>query len=741
MIEMRRNRAARSAIYRQFIRAVRAAALSLAIIALPGGVGQAGEVVKGELYIVDAQDSERIERVEFQFDGQKFNVASPRRTHDLTASGQDVNALLDSLRGRKNAASRWQIQRVATDAAGTFSLPKTDSAAVLRIELEKSEEAPQQPGPSELPPIGGTLSGDDSSLTHVTLEADGSAYYLGTDVADGGTFGEIDLATNVTTRLLAGLPAAADVVDDPRTGELIVIGAEEIVQIQPAPEAKIVSRHRAAPGEALESGAVDGDGHLFVRRRDGEIMFVDYSANGRIGAAQNFTATARPGANTGQNIASTERADAARPVVTWIDVVIVLVAILALSSAFLVLRFRRAERTLRLAVLILGPAAAGWSGYLIYARFAGTADVTLVQAIVALLAGAAICAGLPLFGRARGRRPGGVGEELVYSRWPEDWSQLKRLVDSMSGAERAELGGQIESNPVWLDDAQALIRRPVRGGLSELRGSAAFGAALAQFAGGQTHSEWRGEDSDGLNLRVRHRLKTGAKADWSCVIVEASADEAFGTQASAILSQADGAQSAASPVERERKKKRRKSKKRRQSLGDIAADVGFFDIRWMFEGVARRIVEDGAASRLDLDAVEGLRMAGDADSAGAVLEDVLRATLAPEHGQGAAAPSLAVMAYEENGEIRFIALRSGAETAEDRPAPLSGAALQEARVAAAKNGGRVWVESAAQQVCSFTLAGGAPNTGQGRAKKLSGWRPAQPEAVWSMRSQGDASRF
>ena len=100
------------------------------------------------------------------------------------------------------------------------------------------------------------------------------------------------------------------------------------------------------------------------------------------------------------------------------------------------------------------------------------------------------------------------------------------------------------------------------------------------------------------------------------------------------------------------------------------------------------------------------------------------------------------MAYEEKGEIRFIAFRSGGEAGDESPIPLSGAALQEASDAAAKNGGRVWLEpGAAEQVCSFTLAGRAPNTVQQRTRKRSGWRPAQPEAVWSMRSQGDASRF
>ncbi|MFP6690471.1 MAG: hypothetical protein VCD31_14330, partial [Alphaproteobacteria bacterium] len=104
--------------------------------------------------------------------------------------------------------------------------------------------------------------------------------------------------------------------------------------------------------------------------------------------------------------------------------------------------------------------------------------------------------------------------------------------------------------------------------------------------------------------------------------------------------------------------------------------------------------------------------------------DVLRATLASEHGHGTAPPSLAVMAYEEKGEIRFIAFRSGGEAGDESPIPLSGEALQEASDAAAKNGGRVCLEpGAAEQVCSFTLAGRAPNTDQQRTKRTFGLAP------------------
>ena len=162
-----------------------------------------------------------------------------------------------------------------SDSSGAFSVPEESGGATLLIEMESWEDVSRQSATSEIPQIGGVLTGDDSKLSHVAIEADGNAYYFGEDVDDGGTFGEIDLDTNATTRLLEGLPLATDVVDDPPSGELILIGEAEIAQIQPTLEAHVVSRHSVAPGEVLESGVVDGDGHLFVRRGDGEIVFVD----------------------------------------------------------------------------------------------------------------------------------------------------------------------------------------------------------------------------------------------------------------------------------------------------------------------------------------------------------------------------------------------------------------------------------------------------------------------------------
>lgn len=680
-------------------RAIRLPFAMLVALALTGGVGQAGEGLKGELHVVGSRDSARIERVEFNYDGQNFKVARSRKTHDLRGAG-DVQRRLDNLRSPKSTRPRRQIQRVTSDGSGVFSVPEESGGAVLRIEMESWEDVPHRPAAPELPAIGGVLTGDDISLSHVAVEADGSAYYFGEDGEVGGTFGEIDLDSNATTRLLDGLPAAEDVVDDPLNGEFILIGKEEIAQIKPAPEAHIVSRHNVAPGEALESGAVDGDGHLFVRRGDGEILFVDYSASGRIGAADNFTAAARVGPPLDAARQSAAQDDGWQESLPWLEVLAGLAAVLILIAAYLIFRATNTRR-----------ARAGR-------------------------------------GAKKGKlgSGGSRGDEIVYSRWPEDWSELKRLVASMSAAERAELGSRLERNPRMLDDARALIRLPVQGGMSELRGGPAFGAALAGFAKGERRVEWQSDEGareDGLALKVAHQMGIDAGEDWSRIIVEAS----LGGAAFQALAEQHGAAEVESGVRHKLVApllgKGKRGRKPSRSAGDAVAETGRFDIRGMFNRVARRLVDEGAATQLELDAAQGLSMSGDENKVGDALEGVLRASLTAGRQDGASPPSLAVMAYEEKGEIHFIALHSGADGQSDAAEHLTGAALREANQSAAQEGGRAWVDPEEDgQVCRFTLSGKISKSARRRAKKRAGWRPAQPKAVWNMRSEGgDSSRY
>ncbi len=198
-------------------RAFRLVLALAAALTLSTGVGQAGDGLQGELYVVGSHEPERIERIDFNYNGQNFKVARLRKSYDLSASG-DAQARLNSLLIPKSTRQRRQIQSVTSDASGAFSVPEKSGGATLRIEMESWEEVTQQSATPEIAQIGGVLTGDDISLSHAAIEADGSAYYFGEDAEDGSTFGEIDLDTNATTRLLEGLPLAEDVVDDPSSG-------------------------------------------------------------------------------------------------------------------------------------------------------------------------------------------------------------------------------------------------------------------------------------------------------------------------------------------------------------------------------------------------------------------------------------------------------------------------------------------------------------------------------------------
>ena len=104
-------------------RILAAVLLAVWILVPPVAVGREGVGIEGELYIIGSCDSERIERVEFHYNGQQFNVASPRCSHDLTGGGS-VDALPDSLRERDESSARRRIRRVTTNADGEISLSK-----------------------------------------------------------------------------------------------------------------------------------------------------------------------------------------------------------------------------------------------------------------------------------------------------------------------------------------------------------------------------------------------------------------------------------------------------------------------------------------------------------------------------------------------------------------------------------------------------------------------------------------
>ncbi|HWB12842.1 MAG TPA: DUF4214 domain-containing protein [Pirellulales bacterium] len=136
-----------------------------------------------------------------------------------------------------------------------------------------------------------TLTGDDTQVTHLAFDNSGQAFYVSSGPGGYGSFGLIDLTTFTTRRIYSDLPAAHGITYDPFTGDLFLVGAASVAQIDPN-TLKIVSE-LDFPGSGFEfdQGAEDGKGHLYAADNGGHLLVVDYSGTGLIGDPRNFVAT------------------------------------------------------------------------------------------------------------------------------------------------------------------------------------------------------------------------------------------------------------------------------------------------------------------------------------------------------------------------------------------------------------------------------------------------------------------
>jgi uncharacterized repeat protein (TIGR01451 family) len=154
------------------------------------------------------------------------------------------------------------------------------------------------PGPLvELPldPFGTAithrLTGDDTGVTHIAFDLSGNTYYTASNPNGIGRFGEIDLSTFTTKRLVSNLPAAHGLSFDPYTGDLIMVGSDSISQFDPRTLKFVSTRDFPGTSFVLDQGAVDGHGHLYAADNSGHLVFIDYSATGLIGDPRDFVAT------------------------------------------------------------------------------------------------------------------------------------------------------------------------------------------------------------------------------------------------------------------------------------------------------------------------------------------------------------------------------------------------------------------------------------------------------------------
>lgn len=180
---------------------------------------------------------------------------------------------------------------------GTF-VTKPSSATAYHLMLDKSGKklwAAGIPGwlvefpldPNLGNPISHNISGDETGVTSVSFDSQGTAYYTSSGAGGYGNFGTIDLTTFKTTRLLTNVPAAHGMYFDNYTGHLIMNGSNQVLQYDPVAR-KVVSIFTSSISSQFDQGAADGKGHILVASNLGELLFIDYSVSKEVGNPHNF---------------------------------------------------------------------------------------------------------------------------------------------------------------------------------------------------------------------------------------------------------------------------------------------------------------------------------------------------------------------------------------------------------------------------------------------------------------------
>jgi hypothetical protein len=134
------------------------------------------------------------------------------------------------------------------------------------------------------------VTGSANTLTSLAFVPGFGWYYTASGPGGNGSFGTVSgvggAGNYVTSQLFGGVEAAHGMVYDPFTGNLILMGDEQIAQYDPTTNSFLSFFNLS--GGTFDQGTVDGQGHLFAARNDGNLVFLDYSTTGFVGNANNF---------------------------------------------------------------------------------------------------------------------------------------------------------------------------------------------------------------------------------------------------------------------------------------------------------------------------------------------------------------------------------------------------------------------------------------------------------------------
>jgi uncharacterized membrane protein len=196
----------------------------------------------------------------------------------LTANG--IASEVNPETGAVTTENQVSGEHLALDPSGKFVWTSPQPGPLYKLPIDPLGPATQE-----------TLTGDDTQVTHLAFDNAGQAFYVSSGGGGDGSFGLIDLTTFTTKRIYNKLPSAHGISYDPFSGDLFLVGANSVTQIDPN-TLKIVSElDFPNSGFTLDQGANDGKGHLFAADNGGHLLVVDYSATGLVGDPSNFVAT------------------------------------------------------------------------------------------------------------------------------------------------------------------------------------------------------------------------------------------------------------------------------------------------------------------------------------------------------------------------------------------------------------------------------------------------------------------
>ncbi|MEO8351748.1 MAG: hypothetical protein ABI680_08450 [Chthoniobacteraceae bacterium] len=258
------------------------------------------DATDGTLYYTTYNGGQNIWKVDYAFDGAStftlapsINIASTNGADGIVFNPNNGNLLIG---GQGNAVH--EITKAgapvatATPGVAAFHLSVDPSKTIVWAAGIPGQLSALPLTPSVTNGVPYTMLGAESGID--TIAWNGStALYTSSGSGGHGWYGTIVLDTvlkTATTTRVAQIDATHGATFDPFTGDFILIGDQNITQVDGVTLA-IVSDLLVPSVSTFDQGTVDGKGHGFFADNGGNLVFLDYSNSGLVADVGNFRAS------------------------------------------------------------------------------------------------------------------------------------------------------------------------------------------------------------------------------------------------------------------------------------------------------------------------------------------------------------------------------------------------------------------------------------------------------------------